>query len=160
MSRWVAPRSISQKNVMKGEKTMMKSLSILMGVFVVTLAFFIQAAVAQEDVGRLIKQLEDDSDRFSNTTTKALDSSKWDGTDAEDEMIKYVRNFEDAIDRLKKTYEDGKDTLEDAKEVQTRAKTIDKFLKKNPLGTEVDTDWGTVRADLLRLAKTGKVKTT
>jgi hypothetical protein len=139
---------------------MRKSLSILVGAFVVTLAFFVQAAVAQEDVGRLIKQLEDDSDRFSNTTTKALDASKWDGTDAEDEMIKYVRNFEDAIDRLKKSYEGGRDTMPDAKEVQVRAKTIDKFLKKNSLGPQVDTEWGTVRSDLLRLAKTEKVKTT
>ena len=138
---------------------MKKLFSIFAGVFLITFVFSIQMASAQEDVGRLLKQLEDDSDRFSNSVTKALDESRFDGTATEDEIIRYVRDFEDSIDRLKKGYEDRENTVVLVKAVQTRSKAIDKFLKKNPLGGNVLTDWGTVKSDLLRLKNTKIVKT-
>ena len=139
---------------------MRRLIPIFAATFVVMLGLFIQTASAQEDVGRLLKQLEEDSDRFSNAVSKALDSSKYDGTPAEDQMIRYVREFEDSIDRLKKAYDDGhQDTTFLAKDVQTKAKTIDRFLKKNPLGGNTMTDWGTVRATLLRVKRTRIIKT-
>ena len=139
---------------------MKRTLIIFVGMFVVAFAVCVQTASAQEDVGRLIKQLEDDSDRFSNSTTKALDNSRFDGTSTEDELIRYVRDFEDSIDRLKKGYDNSHDTTLLAREVQTRSKAIDRFLKKNPLGGRVGTDWGTVKATLLRIRNTRKVRTT
>lgn len=138
---------------------MRRLFSIFAGAFLLTLAISVQTASAQEDVGRLLKQLEEDSDRFSNSVTKALDDSKYDGTATEDQLIRYVRDFEDSIDRLKKGYDNREETTSLAKEVQTRSKAIDKFLKKNPLSGTVQTDWGTVRSDLVRLAKTHKIKT-
>ena len=135
--------------------------SIFAAAFLFTLTLGIVAVRAQdEDPGRLLKQLEEDSDRFSNTVAKALDASKWDGTAAEDQMTRYVRDFEDSIDRLKKAYDAGSPTKSLAKEVQTRSLAIDKFLKKNALGGNVDTDWGTVRAILIRVAKTRSFDTT
>jgi hypothetical protein len=138
---------------------MKKLFSIFAGAFVITLAVFVQTASAQENATRLIKQLEDDSDRFSNSVTKALDKSKFDGTSTEDQLIRYVRDFEDSIDRLKKGWDKGEDPTFLAKEVQTRSKAIDKFLKKYPLGGETTTDWGTVRSDLIRLKNTKMIKT-
>ncbi len=138
---------------------MKTTLSVFAAVFVMMLGVAIQTTQAQEDATRLIKQLEEDSDRFSNSVTKALDESRFDGTTTEDQLIRYVRDFEDAIDRLKKAWDKGEDPTFLAKEVQTRSKAIDKFLKKYPLGGNVQTDWGTVRADLLRLKKTKMIKT-
>lgn len=139
---------------------MKKLSSYFAAVFVITLAVFIQTAFAQENATRLIKQLEDDSDRFSNSVTKALDRSKFDGTSTEDQLIRYVRDFEDSIDRLKKGWDNGEDPTYLAREVQTRSKAIDKFLKKNPLGGDVTTDWATVKSDLIRLKNTKLIKTT
>jgi hypothetical protein len=140
---------------------MKRLVSIFAGMFLLTFAILVQTATAQEDAGRLLKQLEDDSDRFSNTVAKALDSSRYDGTEAEDEMTRFVRAFEDSIDRLKEAYEKGNDTLDLAKAVQTRAKAIDKFLKKNAdVGGNTMTDWGTVKAVLLRIKATKMIKTT
>lgn len=138
---------------------MKKVFSIFAAAFLLTLAVGVQTASAQEDVGRLLKQLEEDSDRFSNSVAKALDSSKYDGTPAEDQMNRYVRDFEDSIDRLKKGYDKGEATPFLAKEVQTKSKAIDSFLKKNPLQGNIATDWGTVKATLLRLKKTKIVPT-
>ena len=140
---------------------MKRLVSVFAGMLLLTFAVLIQTASAQEDAGRLLKQLEDDSDRFSNTVAKALDKSRYDGTPAEDDMTRFVRAFEDSIDRLKEAYEKGNDTLELAKAVQTRAKAIDKFLKKNAdVGGNTMTDWGTVKAVLLRIKATKMIKTT
>jgi hypothetical protein len=138
---------------------MKRSLLIFAGMLLVTFAVGLQTASAQENATRLIKQLEDDSDRFSNSVTKALDNSRFDGSSTEDQLIRYVRDFEDSIDRLKKGWDNGEDPTLLAKEVQTRAKAIDKFLKKYPLGGDVKTDWGTVRSDLIRLKNTKMIKT-
>lgn len=138
---------------------MKKFLSSIAAAFIIALVLFAQTTSAQENAGRLIKQLEDDSDRFSNSVTKALDKSKFDGTSTEDQLIRYVRDFEDSIDRLKKGYDNRETTTYLAKEVQTRSRAIDKFIKKYPLGGNDATDWGTVRSDLIRLRNTRLVKT-
>ena len=137
---------------------MKRIFSIFAAALVMTIAVGVQTAAAQEDVARLLKQLEEDSDRFSNTVAKALDKSKWDGTPEEDTAIRYVRDFEDSIDRLKKAYDDGGETLELAKAVQVKSKAIDTFLKKHDVGGNTKVDWGTVKATLLRLKKTKIVK--
>jgi hypothetical protein len=138
-----------RKNKMK------KLMPIFAGVFLLTLGLFVQTATAQDaevDVGRLIKQLEDDSDRFSNTATKALDASEYDGTAREDELIRAVRGYEDSIDKLKNAYDNARDTTYDnAKIVQAKSVAIDKWLKNHSLGAQTATDWGTVKATLLRL---------
>ena len=133
---------------------MKRLISVFAGTLLIAFTFFVQAAAAQDDPGRLLKQLEDDSDRFSNTVAKALDSGPHDGTAAEDEMLRYVRDFEDSIDKLKEAYEKKQQTGLMARQLQTKSKTIDKFLKKNDLGGSVATDWGTVKADLLRIKET------
>ena len=133
---------------------MKRLISVFAGTLLVAFTFFVQAAAAQDDPARLLKQLEDDSDRFSNTVAKALDNGPHDGTAAEDEMLRYVRDFEDSIDKLKEAYEKKQQTGLMARQLQTKSKTIDKFLKKNDLGGSVATDWGTVKADLLRIKET------
>ena len=132
---------------------MKKLIPIFAGVFLLTLGLFVQTATAQDelDVGRLVKQLEDESDRFSNSATKALDKSEYDGTAREDELIRAVRGFEDSIDRLKGSVDKARETYDNAKVVQTKAIAINKWLKNHSLGAEVATDWGTVKATLLRL---------
>jgi len=137
---------------------MRRLLVIFAAAVLIQLAVGVQTAAAQEDMGRLLQQLEDDSDKFSNAVAKALDKGKYDGTAAEDEMLRYVRDFEDSIDRLKNAYDNGGDRVTHGKAVQTRARVIDKFLKKNALGGTVATDWGTVRADLLRVARALNLK--
>lgn len=60
----------------------------------------------REDVKRVLKRLEEDTDRFSKSLDSALDRSVLNGTQAEDEINGYVHQFEEATDRLKDRYED------------------------------------------------------
>lgn len=131
---------------------MKRLIPIFAGVFLLTLGLLVQTASAQEDIGRLIKQLEEDSDRFSNSATKALDASEFDGTPREDDLIRALRGYEDSIDKLKNSYDNHRETTQaNAKVVQAKSVAIDKWLKNHSLGAQVATDWGTVKATLLRL---------
>jgi hypothetical protein len=141
----------------EGDK-MKTLLSTFVSILFITLVFSTQVARAQEDVGRLLKELEESSDRFSKSLNQALDRSKFNGTSSEDEINGYVKTYEDSTDRLKKNHDKGQDMRVSTQEVVQHARTIDKFLKKNPMDATVKTDWNTVKAQLRRVARAQKVK--
>ena len=82
----------------------------------------------------------------------ALDASKLNGTKTEDEYNQYVKEFRDATNTLQDHY-NGDQAKDDAKEVLTRGKKIDDFMRKHPLTSNVQDMWVPVRTDLQRLAK-------
>ena len=137
---------------------MKRIIAIFTGTIFVALVFAVSSAKAQEDVARLLKQLEEHTDRFSKTLNNGLDNSPINGTNTEDEINGYVRQFEDSADRLKKNYDKGQDNRVAVQEVLGRAKTINGFLKKHPINPTVGTEWTNIRGDLRRLAKAHKVK--
>ena len=118
------------------------------------------SAWAQEDTATLIKQLREDTDRFEKTLNTALDRSPIDGTKAEDEINRYVREFEYAIGKFKKNWENDGDAKGWAGEVMVRGRALDRFLKKHTdqLSSPVHTDWETVKLDIGRIAKANNVK--
>jgi len=128
------------------------------GILFIALAFSVQTARAQEDVGRLVEQLEEHSDKFVKSLGTALDGSQYNGTSSEDEIHGYVKRFEDATDKLKDNWGDNKNNKVAATEVLERARTIDTFLKNHALGDVVTTDWNTIKSDLERIAKAYKLK--
>jgi len=140
-------------------KSMKKRIYILLSLLAI-ICWTAASASAQEDTQRLLKILEEDSDRFSNTFDKELDNSRINGTSAEGEITRYVKAYEDSTDRLKKQYDQGKFADVAAREVLTRAKSIEKFMRKykSQMGSTTITDWNTVKNDLNRLAQAYKIK--
>lgn len=116
------------------------------------------AIKAQEDVGRLLQELENNSDRFSKSFDNALDNSPLNGTSTEGEVTRYVQQFEDSVDRLKKQYDERKDARIAAQDVMTRARAINRVMRKYPLDTTSQTDWRSVKAVINRLGKAYKLK--
>jgi uncharacterized membrane protein YvbJ len=148
-------------NTNKGRRSisMKRLITFLAAIFFIAFVSASSTAVrAQEDKARLLKQLEEDSDRFSKSLNQAVDQSKINGTNTEDQINGYVKQFEDACDRLKKDYDKSQDTRISAREVLQRAKTINKFMKKYPLTNTAQTDWGTVRNDINRIAVAHNMK--
>ena len=129
------------------------------GILFVALVFSVQTAKAQEDMGRLIQQLEEHSDVFVKSLDTALDASEFNGTRTEDEIHEYVKRFEDATDKLKDNHGDNKSNKVAATEVLERARTINTFLKNHSMGDTVATDWNTIKIDLVRIATAYKLKT-
>jgi uncharacterized protein YktB (UPF0637 family) len=142
----------------KRSKTMKRVIAILTSCLFVVFVLSVQTAKAQEDVARLLEQLEEHTDQFSKTLDEGLDHTDINGTNTEDEINNYVKQFEEATDRLKKNYDKGHDNRVAVREVLGRAKTIDSFLKKHEINETVTTEWTNVKTDLARLAKEHKVK--
>ncbi|HEY0460483.1 MAG TPA: hypothetical protein VGC97_15210 [Pyrinomonadaceae bacterium] len=136
---------------------MRKTIYILTGLFVLVFCTA-QAVRAQEDVGRLLQELENNTDRFSKSFDNALDNSELNGTSTEGEATRYVHEFEDSIDRLKKVYDKQKDARIAAQEVVMRAKVVNKVMKKYKLDSTSRTDWKSVKSNLDRLGAAYKTK--
>lgn len=136
---------------------MIKKIFFLTGLFAIL--FWTAAAInAQEDVGRLLQELENNADRFSKSFDNALDNSEINGTSTEGEVTRYVQEFEDSIDHLKKVYDEGKETRIAAQDALGRAKSIDKVMRRYKLDATAQTDWKSVKANINRLAKANKLK--
>ena len=137
---------------------MKRAISVLTILVAVQLAVPFWTVEAQrEDVKRLLKRLEENTDRFSKSLDSALDRSALNGTKAEDEINGYVHQFEEATDRLKDRYEDQGAAPGAAREVLSRGQAIDRFMRRNRLGGKAESDWQIVRSDLNLLARTYRI---
>lgn len=114
-------------------------------------------APQREDVKRILKRLEEDTDRYSKSLDSALDKSALNGTKAEDEINNYVHRFEEATDHLKDRYEDQGAAPNLAREVLSRGQSIERFMRRNNLGGKAETDWQIVRSDLNLLARSYRI---
>ena len=124
---------------------------MVMNVTVSTLAQR-QRAWYRGNVREIIRQLENDTDQFKGSLDSALDRSNLNGTRAEDEINEYVKRFEEATDRLRDRSEDREFAPNAAREVLTRGRSINVFMRTNRLGGRAESDWARVRNDLNRLS--------
>jgi DNA polymerase II small subunit/DNA polymerase delta subunit B len=136
---------------------MNKKICIMKGLFVLVFGAA-QAIKAQEDIGRLLQELENNTDRFAKSFDNAMDNSKLNGTSTEGEVTRYVHEFEDSVDRLKKQFDERKETKIAAQDALTRAKAINKVMKKHKMDATAQTDWQSVRETVARLAKAHDLK--
>lgn len=104
------------------------------------------------NVREIIRQLESDTDEFKSSLDSALDRSSINGSRAEDEINEYVKQFEEATDRLKARSEDREYAPNAAREVLTRGRSINVFMRTHRLGGRAESDWAKVRNGLNRLS--------
>lgn len=108
--------------------------------------------VSDRQVTNLLRTLEQNADIFNRDIDVSLDRSRWNGTQSEDEIRNYIRDFEEATDRLKERFESRASVSADVEEVLFRAANIDRFLRTNLISSRVNTNWSRVRGNLGTLA--------
>ncbi|CAN5754818.1 hypothetical protein BH18ACI4_BH18ACI4_17530 [soil metagenome] len=101
----------------------------------------------------LIQRIETRSDTFSRTLESALDRSRLNNTAREDEVNRFVTDFEYATDQLKTRFENRQSTSTDTRTVLEKASQINNFLLNNRLDTRVEQDWRLLQSDLDLLAR-------
>lgn len=104
-------------------------------------------------VERLFDRLELRSDEFRRSFNDALDASKLNGTDAENQATEFVRGFEDGIDMIEDKV-NRRETLRaaDVEMMLGRALAIEGFMRTHNLSPRVRRDWAQVKANLEELA--------
>lgn len=108
-------------------------------------------------VRQVLQRLETRTDRFSNLLPNALDRSRLDGTDREDDVNKMVTEFEAATDRLRDRFNNQQSTLTDAQDVLREGARIDTFMRNRRLDSRTERAWTQVRTELNRLANAYRV---
>ena len=107
------------------------------------------------DVDRIIKRVEDSTDKFKKEFDKALDRSRLNNTNREDELNNYAKELEHATDDLRKHFDKTDAWIENKEQVRTclsLASKINVAMRNRRLGPKVESRWTSVRYDLNTLA--------
>lgn len=110
-----------------------------------------------EEIRGIIAQVEAGANRFRRSLDEALDRSRLNNTPTERQINQYVRDFENATDRLKLRSQQRQPLAGETRDVLQRGDNIDRFMRSNRLSDRAERDWAALRNDLDRLARTSRV---
>lgn len=145
----------------RGEKDMINKrvftiLSMLMLVAVFSVVGRAQDTpyrLSDKEVKKLMEQLKKDTGKFRKSFDSSLDRSRLNGTNREDDINRFLKNYEDATERLYSRFKDNKSVGADVEAVLDGAAEIDRFVSRRVASEKAERDWSAVRQDLRRLAE-------
>lgn len=109
--------------------------------------------VSDRTVESLLERIEARTDTFRRAMDTALDRSRYDDTQTEDNILEFMTEFENATDRLNEKFDDGQSVDADVIAVLNGAARIDNFMKRHRLTNNSQRTWGYLKADLNTLAR-------
>ena len=128
-------------------------------VIFVCAVFIVSSSVAQEpyrlsdkDVERIIKRIEQQSDRFRSSLDSALDKSRFNGSNREDDINSFIKDFYEQTKHLRNRFDKHQSTAPDIEAVLDRAARIDDFMGRNRLSSKAQDEWSTLKGNLDELA--------
>jgi hypothetical protein len=107
------------------------------------------------DVDRIIKRVEDSTDKFKKEFDKALDHSRLNGTNREDQLNRDAKDLEHATDDLRKQFDRTDKWIDNRDQVRAclvLASKINVAMRNRRLGPKVESRWNALRYDLNTLA--------
>lgn len=108
--------------------------------------------MSDAQVEQIIRSVERRSNTFRRSFDTALDRSRMDGTDSEDDFNNRVKAFEEATNDLRSRFNGRTAVATDVDNVLNRAAIIDQFMRTNLRQTRVQRDWTLLKTDLNKLA--------
>jgi hypothetical protein len=106
-----------------------------------------------KEVKKLMAQLKKDTGKFRKSFDSSLDRSRLNGTNREDDINRFLKNYEDATERLYSRFKDNKSVGADVEAVLDGAAEIETFMTRRLASERAQRDWAEVRQDLRRLAE-------
>jgi len=113
--------------------------------------------ISDREVERIIHNIESQSDRFRSSLDAALDRSRLNNTQREDDINAYVKGFYEETKRLHDHFDSHKSTSSDVQSVLDRAARIEQFMHRYPLTRQAQSDWSALKVNLDLLARTYNV---
>src|SRR5882762_5911663 len=108
--------------------------------------------ITDREVARLLDRIRSKTNTFRDSLKKALNQSRLDRTQREENINDYVKAFEEDTKRLDDHFDHHKSTVADVDSVLQRAARINTFMILHPLDARAQGDWATLRTDLELLA--------
>ncbi len=103
------------------------------------------------DLREAVRRIEERSDNFRDVFDRALDRSRYDGTNREDRIAEVAHQFEESADRLSKRFGNGRNldnTRDDARRLLDSGARLDNFVNRNRLDSRTASLWSGIRQDL------------
>ena len=109
--------------------------------------------VSDKEVERILHRIEDQSGKFRSSLDSALDRSRLNDTDREDDINAFIKEFDQEVKRLHDRFDDHKSVAGDVQSVLDRAARIDSFMHRRGLGEKAQNEWSALRVNLDELAE-------
>jgi len=109
--------------------------------------------LGDKEVEKILHRIENQSNNFRHSLDSALDRSRLNGTNREDDINSFIKNFEEQTKRLHDRFDDHKSVAADVEAVLNSAVSIDQFVYRQRLTGRAENDWSTLRASLDELAQ-------
>jgi hypothetical protein len=133
--------------------TIINVLILVASFAVVARAQDVPYRLSDKQVKKLMAQLKKDTERFRKSFDASLDRSRLNNTNREDDINKFLKNYEEATERLYERFKDNKSVGADVEAVLDGAAEIDRFMTRRLASERAERDWAAVRQDLRRLAE-------
>lgn len=108
--------------------------------------------LSDNDVEKIIHRIEQQSDTFRSSLDAALDKSRFNGSNREDDINAFVKDFYEQTKSLHDRFDHHKSTAPDVQSVLERAVRIDGFMRRYPLSSRAQDDWSTLKTHLDELS--------
>ena len=108
------------------------------------------------EVDRIIKRVEDRTDKFKKEFDRSLDHSRLNGSYREDQLNQYAKDLEHATDDLRHQFDRTDRWIDNREQVRTclsLASKINVAMRNRRLGGKVESTWTALRYDLNTLAQ-------
>jgi hypothetical protein len=109
--------------------------------------------INDRQVEQLLRRTENDTEDFRKSLDRALDRSRLDGTDREDNINQFVSDFRETTKQLRDRFDGHTSVAADVESVLTRAQRINDFMRRHQLDRNSQRDWAKVRNSLDQLAR-------
>ena len=109
--------------------------------------------VNDSQVETLLRRIETKSDTFRTSLDGALDRSRLNESNREENVNEFVKDFENSTDQLRRKFDDRTSVDADVSNLLVRAARIDDFMRRNlRRETAAQRDWTSLRTDLNTLS--------
>lgn len=108
--------------------------------------------LSDKEVERILKRIENQANNLRRSLDAALDRSRLNGTNREDDINAFIKNFDEQTKQLHDRFDDRKSVAADVEAVLNRAADIDQFMRRQRLSERAQNDWSTLRVSLDELA--------
>lgn len=114
-----------------------------------------RSGYTKADIDRIIRRVENQSDRFVNSFDRSLDRSRLDGTRREDNLNQRARDLASSLDSLRQEF-DRTDRYQDTRSQVSRvldiASDINVVVRRQRLRGNSERIWSQLRSELNALA--------
>jgi len=108
--------------------------------------------ISDKEVEKIIRRVEQQSDRFKSSLDSALDKSRFNDTNREDNINSSIKDFYEQTKRLRDHFDKRHSAGADVEAVLNRAARIDAFMHRNRLSSKAQDDWSALKSNLDELA--------